>query len=86
MFTYKYTEFNGFGFFLVMSASLSSGIRWTLSQLVLQREEMGLSSPVDMIYHIQPWMILTLLPLTLYMEGIYINIREINFVAEESFL
>ena len=30
---------------------------------------MGLSHPVDMVYHIQPWMALSLLPLVAAFEG-----------------
>ncbi|KAK4324708.1 hypothetical protein Pmani_004664 [Petrolisthes manimaculis] len=55
LFTYKYTQFNLFGFILVIIASLLSGLRWTLSQLVMQKAELGLSNPIDMVYHIQPW-------------------------------
>ena len=31
---------------------------------------LGLSNPLDMIYHIQPWMIIILLPLTIFFEAI----------------
>ena len=34
-----------------------------------QKQELGLSHPVDMVYHIQPWMALTLLPLVAIFEG-----------------
>ena len=37
--------------------------------MVMQRSEMGLGNPIDMIYHIQPWMILTLLPFAFAFEG-----------------
>ncbi|XP_076068317.1 solute carrier family 35 member C2 isoform X2 [Oratosquilla oratoria] len=69
MFTYKYTQFNLFGFLLVLLASLLSGLRWTLSQLVMQKTELGLTNPIDMVYHIQPWMAASLLPLAVFMEG-----------------
>jgi len=55
-----------------MIASFTSGIRWTLAQTVTQKHELGLSNPIDMIYHIQPGMILSLLPLAIYVEGISI--------------
>ena len=55
-----------------MMASFTSGIRWTLAQTVTQKHEIGLSNPIDMIYHIQPGMILSLLPLAIYVEGISI--------------
>jgi len=43
MFTYESTQFNAAGFFLVLLASFISGLRWTLAQMVLQREDLGLS-------------------------------------------
>jgi hypothetical protein len=46
-----------------------AGIRWTLTQTVTQKHELGLSNPIDMIFHIQPTMILFLLPLALAIEG-----------------
>jgi len=70
MFTYKYTQFNLFGFLLVIIASVLSGLRWTLSQLVMQKSELGLGNPIDMVYHIQPWMTASLLPLAVIMEAI----------------
>lgn len=69
MFTYKSTDFSVIGFSMVLSASFLSGIRWTLSQLIMQKSNMGLSNPIDMIFHIQPFMILTLIPFILVLEG-----------------
>ena len=43
MFTYESTQFNAAGFILVLLASFISGLRWTLAQIVLQREETGAS-------------------------------------------
>ncbi|XP_003743601.1 solute carrier family 35 member C2 [Galendromus occidentalis] len=69
LFTYQSTQFNLEGFLLVLSASALAGLRWTLAQLVMQRKELGLGNPVDMMYHIQPWMIVGLLPLAIAFEG-----------------
>ncbi|XP_060079483.1 solute carrier family 35 member C2-like [Ylistrum balloti] len=70
MFTYHSTQFNLEGFIMVMSASVLSGLRWGLAQVVLQKQEIGLSNPLDMMYHVQPWMIIVLLPLAAVIEGI----------------
>lgn len=70
MFTFHSTQFNMEGFIMVLAASVLSGLRWGLAQLLLQKKELGLSNPVDMMYHIQPWMILVLLPLAAVFEGI----------------
>jgi solute carrier family 35 protein C2 len=41
MFTYKSTQFNVEGFALVLGASFIGGIRWTLTQMLLQKAELG---------------------------------------------
>lgn len=69
LFTYKSTQFNFLGFVLLLVASISSGVRWTCVQILLQKSKMGMKSPVDMIYFMQPWMIATVLPFAIWMEG-----------------
>jgi len=69
MFTYKSTDFSIIGFSMVLSASFLSGVRWTMSQLIMQRSNLGLSNPVDMIYHVQPIMVITLFPFALAFES-----------------
>jgi solute carrier family 35 protein C2 len=70
LFTYKATDFNFLGFMLVLTASFTSGLRWTLAQLVMQKSQLGLENPVDMVYHVQPWMIVSILPLAVGFEGL----------------
>lgn len=70
LFTYKATDFNYLGFMLVLTASFTSGLRWTLAQLVMQKSKLGLENPVDMVYHVQPWMIVSILPLAISFEGL----------------
>ncbi|XP_059836329.1 solute carrier family 35 member C2 isoform X2 [Hypanus sabinus] len=43
MFTYKSTQFNVKGFILVLIASFLGGIRWTLTQILTQKADLGLS-------------------------------------------
>ncbi|KAI5702025.1 hypothetical protein M8J76_002143 [Diaphorina citri] len=69
MFTYKATAFNWLGFSLVLLASFSSGLRWTLAQFVMQRSDLNMNSPIDMVYHVQPWMIVSILPFAILFEG-----------------
>lgn len=45
MFTYKSTQFNMEGFALVLGASFIGGIRWTLTQILLQKADLGESRP-----------------------------------------
>uniref|UniRef100_A0A8C9HRV6 Solute carrier family 35 member C2 n=1 Tax=Piliocolobus tephrosceles TaxID=591936 RepID=A0A8C9HRV6_9PRIM len=63
MFTYKSTQFNVEGFALVLGASFIGGIRWTLTQMLLQKAELGLQNPIDTMFHLQPLMFLGLFPL-----------------------
>jgi solute carrier family 35 protein C2 len=46
LFTYKSTEFDLLGFILLLIASFSSGARWTLAQLVMQKSKLGLQNPI----------------------------------------
>jgi len=69
MFTYKSTDFVLIGFLMVLTASFLSGIRWTLSQLIMQKAQLGLSNPIDLVYHVQPIMIICLLPFAVTFEG-----------------
>ena len=48
---------------------LFSGVRWSYAQMVMQKESLGLSNPLDMVFHVQPWMILCLLPFAITFEG-----------------
>ncbi|BFZ12772.1 hypothetical protein BsWGS_15811 [Bradybaena similaris] len=79
MFTYHSTQFNTTGFILVMTASVLAGLRWTLAQVLLQKDKIGLHNPLDMMYHIQPWMMLALLPLCAGVEGIFVSTTDQYF-------
>ncbi|XP_063961452.1 solute carrier family 35 member C2-like isoform X1 [Lytechinus pictus] len=70
MFTYESTQFNLEGFILVLAASVLSGLRWSLAQILTQKQETGLHNPIDIIYHLQPVMIIGLLPLAVGAEGV----------------
>lgn len=69
MFTYKATKFDVQGFIFLLIASLSAGIRWSFAQLLMQKSKLGLHNPIDMIYHMQPWMILAVVPVILIFES-----------------
>lgn len=86
MFTFHSTQFNMKGFVMVLSASLLSGLRWTLAQLVTQKNKLGLHNPLDLMYHVQPWMIIGLLPLSVYFEGIKLSTKEDFFAYTETSL
>ncbi|XP_026828634.1 solute carrier family 35 member C2 isoform X2 [Ooceraea biroi] len=69
MFTYKSTQFGVLGFILCLLASFASGIRWTMTQLIMQRSKLGLHDPIDMMYYMQPWMLLPAVLVALWFEG-----------------
>ncbi|XP_043677017.1 solute carrier family 35 member C2 isoform X1 [Vespula pensylvanica] len=81
MFTYKSTQFHVLGFILCLLASFSSGLRWTMAQVIMQKSKLGLQNPIDMIYYMQPWMLLPVIPITLWFEGpeMYNNFKNINW-------
>lgn len=81
--TYKATEFNVQGFLLILTASFASGLRWTLSQFVMQKSAPGMSNPLDMLYHMQPWMMWPLLPLAIIFEGTYLATSCLVFRYED---
>ncbi|XP_077302562.1 solute carrier family 35 member C2 [Arctopsyche grandis] len=70
MFTYKATQFDTFGFALLIMASLASGLRWTFAQVLMQKSKLGLNNPLDIVYYVQPWMLLSVLPLLIGFEGL----------------
>ena len=65
----SFIEFHLFGFLIVLAAAILSGVRWTFSQTVMQRSQLGLENPVDFMYHIQPVMLITLVPFLGALEG-----------------
>ncbi|XP_072930918.1 solute carrier family 35 member C2 [Epargyreus clarus] len=69
MFTYKATQFNFLGFNFLLLASFAAGVRWTFAQLLMQKSKLGLHNPIDMVFHVQPWMFLSLLPFVIMFEG-----------------
>ncbi|VVC45032.1 Sugar phosphate transporter domain [Cinara cedri] len=69
LFTFKTTDFSTLGFILLLTASFASGFRWTLSQFIMQKADMGIKSPVDMIYFSQLWMFIAIFPMSVFLEG-----------------
>ncbi|KAL1021206.1 hypothetical protein UPYG_G00010150 [Umbra pygmaea] len=83
MFTFESTQFNLEGFIMVLLASFIGGIRWTLTQLLMQKAELGLQNPIDTMYHLQPLMFLGLFPLFTFNEGLSLSTSEKLFRVDE---
>lgn len=84
MFTFESTSFELEGFLLVMAASLVTGLRWTVAQMTIQKADLHLSNPVDTVYHLQPVMLLTLLPLAFYIDGVHMGSSRQIFLASDA--
>ncbi|KAI4308047.1 hypothetical protein L6164_031165 [Bauhinia variegata] len=52
----KETEFQPWGFILVMLAAVMSGFRWCMTQILLQKEAYGLKNPLTLMSHVSPIM------------------------------
>ncbi|XP_015263912.1 PREDICTED: solute carrier family 35 member C2 [Gekko japonicus] len=83
LFTYRATQFEAEGFLLVLGASFLGGVRWTLTQMLLQKEELGLQNPIDTMFHLQPVMFLGLFPLFAAFEGLPLSSSEKLFRFHE---
>ncbi|NP_001086345.1 solute carrier family 35 (GDP-fucose transporter), member C2 S homeolog [Xenopus laevis] len=84
MFTFKSTQFDTGGFVLVLAASGLGGVRWTLTQLLMQKAELGLQNPIDTMYHLQPVMFLSLFPLFIGIEGFHVATSEQLFCSQDT--
>lgn len=81
LFVFKSTQFNLEGFVLVLIAAFLGGARWTLSQILCQKSEIGLSNPIDAIYHLTPTMIIGLFPIFIGNESSFM-LSKYTFGAE----
>ncbi|KAI6044657.1 triose-phosphate transporter family-domain-containing protein [Pisolithus marmoratus] len=57
------------GFILVMTASVCSGLRWSLTQLLMRDKNMGMDSPAAAIFWLTPIMGVTLAIISILWEG-----------------
>ena len=62
------TKFNLTGFLLVLGAAVVSGLRWSLTQMLLQREE-GMNNPIATLYYLSPVMFIMMTTLSLIFEN-----------------
>ncbi|VDO65270.1 unnamed protein product [Onchocerca flexuosa] len=69
LFTWRSALFELRGLLLIELAAACTGLRWTVSQIVMQGEQKLLKHPLDMVAYVQPWMFLAILPLFFIYEG-----------------
>ncbi|KAI8898098.1 triose-phosphate transporter family-domain-containing protein [Globomyces pollinis-pini] len=63
------TTFNAFGYFQVQSATILSGLRWSLTQVLLESEKMGMNNPLATNLFLAPIVCVSLLFSFLSIEG-----------------
>lgn len=73
LFTWKSSQLDLTGLMLVELAAACTGIRWTVSQMVMQRDDSAVRHPLDMVAHVQPWMMIPIIPMIWLFEGAEIN-------------
>ncbi|XP_058219456.1 probable sugar phosphate/phosphate translocator At1g06470 isoform X1 [Rhododendron vialii] len=64
----KETEFEFWGFVFVMLAAVMSGFRWTMTQILLQKEVYGLKDPITLMSYVTPVMAVSTALLSLIMD------------------
>lgn len=67
------TNFELVGFIQVMAASACGGLRWSLTEVLLRKESMGLTNPFASIFFLAPCQAVILLIISGFVEG-YITI------------
>jgi solute carrier family 35 protein C2 len=86
LFTWRSSQLDLRGLVLVELAALCTGIRWTVSQLVMQGEDQPSSPghhPLDMVAHVQPWMFLAILPMVFTVEGPELTYKTLTHFQNE---
>ncbi|KAF1796577.1 Rrp15p-domain-containing protein [Mucor lusitanicus] len=74
------TDFNLVGFIQVMAASAFGGLRWSLTEVLLRKESMGLTNPFASIFFLAPSQAIILLIISAGVEG-YFTIFHSAFFA-----
>lgn len=64
------TQYNALGMTQVLTASALGGLRWSLTQILLDKEEMGMGNPFATLFWLAPIMGVTLGSCSLIFEGI----------------
>ncbi|KAI3457098.1 hypothetical protein Pfo_013761 [Paulownia fortunei] len=64
----KETEFEFWGFLFVTLAAVMSGFRWTMTQILLQKEAYGLKNPLTLMSYVTPIMAIATALLSLMLD------------------
>uniref|UniRef100_J3MBC9 Sugar phosphate transporter domain-containing protein n=2 Tax=Oryza brachyantha TaxID=4533 RepID=J3MBC9_ORYBR len=64
----KETDFDFWGFIFVTLAAVMSGFRWSMTQILLQKDSYGLKNPITLMSHVTPVMAIATMILSLLMD------------------
>ncbi|KAG0207735.1 Triose-phosphate Transporter [Mortierella sp. GBA30] len=73
------TQFDMTGFILVLFAAVMSGLRWSLTQMLLQKDQLGMDNPVATLYYISPIMFALMSILSLVIEDPFVEFASSEF-------
>ncbi|KAG0327703.1 Triose-phosphate Transporter [Podila humilis] len=72
-------QFDMTGFILVLMASVMSGLRWSMTQMLLQKDTLGMDNPVATLYYISPIMFVLMSILSLVIEDPFVAFAQSEF-------
>ncbi|CAO3571523.1 unnamed protein product [Mortierella alpina] len=73
------TQFDMTGFILVLLAAVMSGLRWSLTQMLLQKDQLGMDNPIATLYYISPIMFVIMSILSLVIEDPFVAFSSSEF-------
>jgi len=76
------TQFDMTGFLLVLFAAVMSGLRWSLTQMLLQKDQLGMDNPVATLYYISPIMFVIMSILSLIIEDPFVAFASSDFFSD----
>jgi solute carrier family 35 protein C2 len=76
------TQFDMTGFVLVLLAAVMSGLRWSLTQMLLQKDQLGMDNPVATLYYISPIMFVLMSILSLVIEDPFVQFSSSAFFQD----
>ncbi|KAG0026938.1 Triose-phosphate Transporter [Podila clonocystis] len=74
-------QFDMTGFILVLMASVMSGLRWSMTQMLLQKDALGMDNPVATLYYISPIMFILMSILSLVIEDPFVEFAQSEFFS-----
>ncbi|KAG0244797.1 Triose-phosphate Transporter [Actinomortierella wolfii] len=75
------TQFDPTGFILVLMAAVMSGLRWSLTQMLLQKDDLGMDNPIATLYYISPIMFMLMSVLSLVIEDPFVVFASSEFFS-----